>query len=200
MVTQELLDTIIEKYKHGMRRDDIVQSLVERGYTESDIYEAIRHIQKQALLQLPFVAKIHAFIQSWDNRTSQWSLARILAALGGMALIVFLIALLLVVTYDPFGLRAGGRDRQRDEDFANLQHALSMYHAQSGLYPQSLQQLVPTYLKTVPSDPKTHALYSYSLVDEQGDYQLCINFETKPPQCVSSGQSSSIPTISPASQ
>lgn len=59
---------------------------------------------------------------------------------------------------------ARARDSQRKIDMRNIKTALENYFNEQGTYPTSLSALesgsVP-YIKTVPTDPKTHQSYTY---------------------------------------
>jgi hypothetical protein len=58
MITQELIDLLIEKYKAGESKQHIIDSLIEKGYEEKDINEAVRHIQKSTVAQMPVVSTV----------------------------------------------------------------------------------------------------------------------------------------------
>ena len=66
--------------------------------------------------------------------------------------------------------RARGRDTRRIEDVRTLQTALELYYTANYRYPTydeffgtgGTVKLTPTYIKTLPKDPKTGGIYRYS--------------------------------------
>lgn len=195
MVTQELLDAIIAKYKHNQRRDEIREDLMADGYKKSDIDEGIAQIQHHALLQIPFVAKAHKLLQRLDAKTAHLSVKATIGVFVVIAAVILVIAFILYVSLDPLSVQAGARDRERQQAFAAIHTALLKYYNRTHAYPPTLNRLAPSYLHVLPLDPKTQQSYEYKILDAQGNYQLCVNYETKPVDCVSSSVSSVIPTV-----
>lgn len=95
MVTQELIDELIRRYKTGESKQQIIESLYAQGYERVDIEEGIKHIQLTALMQLPLVPKIANMITRFNAFVSSQSIAMSLGILGGVALLIILIAIIL---------------------------------------------------------------------------------------------------------
>lgn len=70
-----------------------------------------------------------------------------------------------------------GRDQKRQADLVTIQAALSKYYAEKKSYPNSLQQLVPQYLASLPKDPLSPK-YSYRYVKTPSGYKLTAYLET----------------------
>jgi len=61
-----------------------------------------------------------------------------------------------------------------------LQEALTQYQQKQGLFPEKLDQLVPDYLPSLPSDPVSGRQFDYLPADDYKDYNLIINFDNLP--------------------
>jgi type II secretory pathway pseudopilin PulG len=72
---------------------------------------------------------------------------------------------------------AAGRDQQREDDLRTINEALKKYYDQKKQYPNSLQQLVPNYLASLPKDPLSPK-YSYRYVKTPTGYSLTAYLET----------------------
>lgn len=59
--------------------------------------------------------------------------------------------------------RAVGRDARRVSDIKNIQLSLSLYYNDYLQYPLNLSNLAPTYMSSVPIDPKTGSSYLYKV-------------------------------------
>jgi hypothetical protein len=68
-------------------------------------------------------------------------------------------------------------DSQRQLDTLQIEYGLELYYADNYLYPTKLSELTPAYVKTLPVDPKTHALYPYQLSEDGQSYSICPHFE-----------------------
>lgn len=72
------------------------------------------------------------------------------------------------------------RDSRRKADLAQIQQALESYRTENGTYPSTnswKSSLSPTYLSTIPTDPKTGSDYSYTQIDSY-HYTLSTTLET----------------------
>ncbi|HUW21366.1 MAG TPA: hypothetical protein VMW41_01730 [Candidatus Bathyarchaeia archaeon] len=106
-----------------------------------------------------------------------------------------ILAPLILVAINPVGQLSQARDSQRMADQVLISGALEQYFVKNNVYPESLNQLVPQYLETLPDDPKPGKSYDY-LQLSKNDYQLCFEFETKGRQCSnSSGEEQKIPKL-----
>ena len=60
-------------------------------------------------------------------------------------------------------------DTKRKADIEQLNSAISAYYSKNQIYPQSLSNLVPQYIATIPKDPETQTEYSYRVsIDLKG--------------------------------
>lgn len=204
MVSEELIPIIQEKFSKGQRRADIKEDLLYAGYLEKDIDDTIAHIQHTVLKQLPVIASIYKIIDDFESKTN-------LATPKMTALLMIVCVICLVVLaggmyfiFDPLGTRSAARDTQRSTDEAVLQKAITAYYQKNYRYPDSLNNLVPEFLQSLPHDPGSGAEYSYKPVDVNNNYQLCITYEDQLPQCVSAMPISNdiplIPTATPVPQ
>lgn len=89
----------------------------------------------------------------------------------GFTLIELLVVIAIIGTLATIVLvslntaRSKARDTRRATDLKNIALALEMYYdANSGVYPvtASYSSLAPTYIPTIPTDPKTSANYTYA--------------------------------------
>ena len=92
MVNEELVANIRSRFQQGERRTEIRQALMEEGWEEIDIDNAISHIQNEALKQLPGLSHFFQFLDHLDNKTAHSSpkvIAVVLACCFGVLLIIF---------------------------------------------------------------------------------------------------------------
>jgi hypothetical protein len=195
MVTEELITIIKSKFRDGERREDIKYSLLQEGWEGVDIEAAIGQIQRDALKQLPILSTFYAFIERMEAKTAHSSPKMTFAVLGGSFMVVLLIFWGLFLMLDPLGTKIGERDIQRETDVVKIRNGLNKYYTARFTYPPALSDLVPDFLQSIPRDPKTGAEYPYKLQGES-NYSLCVNFESKTPQCLAAEpSSSSIPVV-----
>lgn len=196
MVNEELVANIQTRFQQGQRRTEIRQDLMEEGWEEQDIDAAISYIQNEAIKQIPGISHIYKFIDNLDSKTAHSSpkvIATVLACCFGVLLIIFAA---LYYFLDPLGFGGVERDKQREADIVKVRSAIDKYQEEKGRYPGSLQELLPKYLQAIPLDPETGGQYSYQTMDNNYNYELCVNFESKAPQCVSSSiDTSDIPMV-----
>ncbi|MBU0624984.1 hypothetical protein KKF05_01435 [Patescibacteria group bacterium] len=67
------------------------------------------------------------------------------------------------------------RDWQRYQDITALRLAVNSFFNDTGLYPESLTELVPKYIENVPKDPKTNTEYRYAR--EENSFSLGFSLE-----------------------
>jgi len=68
-----------------------------------------------------------------------------------------------------------GRDTKRKADLTAIQSALEIYRSDIGAYPAGTGTLSPTYMGTVPTDPKTKQAYAFTPAGTA--YILCATLE-----------------------
>ena len=185
MVNDQLVALIREKFQKGERADEIKASLVDQGWDMADVDLAISQIQHEALKQMPGISHIISNFEYWEKKTANASPRMIAIVLAGCVALVMVISLFLYISLDPLGTKSAARDIQRETDFIKVNNAVTSYFRAKGMYPTNLNALLPTYLQSVPLDPKTGAPYSYKTIGGTANYELCVSFETKGGQCVS---------------
>ncbi len=196
MVNEELVANIRNRFQQGERRNEIRMSLMEEGWEEADVDNAISFIQNEALKQLPGISHIYKFIDHLDSKTSHSSPKVIAAVLAGCFGVLLIIFGGLYYFLDPLGFGGVERDKQREADIVKIRSAIDKYQVDKSVYPSTLQELLPKYLQAIPQDPETGGQYSYQTMDNNYNYELCVNFESKAPQCVSSSiDTSDIPMV-----
>jgi hypothetical protein len=77
----------------------------------------------------------------------------------------YFFVMLLTPSYDTFLNRVVASDGNRDGVFIGL--ALELYHREHGKWPESLSELSPKYLPTLPADPITGKPLHYKIVDNR---------------------------------
>jgi hypothetical protein len=77
----------------------------------------------------------------------------------------YFFVLLLTPSNDTFLNRVVASDGNRDGVFIGL--ALELYHREHGKWPESLGELAPKYLPTLPADPITGKPLHYKIVDDR---------------------------------
>jgi hypothetical protein len=194
MVDQTLIDNIKNRFQQGEKSDQIKEALINEGWSVGDIEAAFAQIRHEALLQIPIYARIHHWIQQTDQKTAQLSTRTIIQIFIGIGVLFIAGVAGLYFVLDPLGLQTSARDRTREDNGVALREALAHYNQDNQTYPKSLDQLVPKYIETVPHDPKSKQPYSYKTTSGYANYAFCINFEMQPVRCISSDNSSDIPT------
>lgn len=192
MVNEELIEIIRGRFQQGERKSDIKASLMEQGYEDADIEAAISHIQHDAIKQLPIISHIYQVIEDLEQKTDHASPKFVAAVLAGCFGILLLLFGGLYVWLDPLGIKSIERDKQRETDVVKIRSAVDQFYIAKGMYPANLKELLPTYLQSIPLDPKSGAEYSYRTLNEKRIYELCITFEAQSSQCVTSQTDSSV--------
>lgn len=107
--------------------------------------------------------------------------------LGAIIFPGFIILSIIFAAINPTGQLTKGRDAARLSSMKTTKVALSRYYNDHQTFPQTLSQLVPTYLSTLPKDPSTHTQLQYQRRTNGQDFLLCTQFETKSyPSCIDS--------------
>jgi len=81
-----------------------------------------------------------------------------------LLVVIAIIGLLVAIVVPNLGnAKALGRDSRRVSDIKNIQLSLALYYNDNLQYPLNLSALSPTYMSTVPKDPKTSNDYYYKV-------------------------------------
>lgn len=77
-------------------------------------------------------------------------------------------------------------DTQRKSDVNLLRNAVASYYAENkgSHFPSSLDELVPTYISSVPVDPKTNKQYNYSIDPQINKITVCAQLELEARYCL----------------
>ena len=85
-----------------------------------------------------------------------------------------------VIFFNASKSRSVAQDQARATDLVNIQNALSRYFVDKRSYPVDIYaptgSLIPTYIGTVPRDPKTGISYAYVLIDTNGSPSSCESY------------------------
>jgi general secretion pathway protein G len=102
----------------------------------------------------------------------------------GFTLIELLVVITLIGILTAVGLfsyqttNRKARDGRRQSDLEQIRTALEIYRSENSFYPNSLDQLVPDYSKSLPSDPRQPEYdYYYLPSGDNTDYELCAHLE-----------------------
>lgn len=141
------------------------------------------------LVTIPVSALATVYVYRWllnppiDAPVRVSSLTKALAALvvavliigGGIALVSLAITSMQENTASEVL-----RDTQRKTDLAFIKFGADAYYSEAGVYPASLEMLVPEYLPALPQDPQTGASYNYLVYEDGSNFEACAPLETDP--------------------
>ncbi len=100
-----------------------------------------------------------------------------LAGLTGLVGVPVVVIFLIILLYPrPELMKA--RDSQRLNDLRKIQVPLQTYFTDKKVYPADLNVLVPSYIGTIPKDPKTQQAYEYKVASDLRSYELCAKTES----------------------
>ena len=184
MQNSELIASIKDRFAHGQRRFEIKEALMQEGWKEQEIDDAISYIQHEALRQLPGLAPIYRLIDSFNQKHILTTPRVTAVILIGSILVLFIIAITFYFLFDPMGNNAKERDVQRETDVAKLRQAIENYYQKNRDYPNNLSQLLPEFLNSLPKDPSTGKDYQYKTLDNGTNYQLCASYEVQSVSCI----------------
>jgi len=114
------------------------------------------------------------------------SLVGVFGIIGPLLATAAILYLLLTGQLIPTGATAVARDTMRSIARLEIKGALESYYDETDSYPSFLEQLSPEYISDVPTDPGTAISYEYRSLQDGKDYELCVEFETKPLECITS--------------
>ena len=196
MVTNELISDIRNRFLKGQRRYEIKEELIEEGYDEDDIDDAISHIQYDAIKQLPVLSWIYKRVEHYESKPGSTTPKITVFIMLGCFAFLFIFAGALYLFFDPLGTSSKARDVTRQADQTDIQNALTEYYQKNQMYPKTLSTLAPGFIPSIPKDPQTGASYSYQLINGNTNYELCMTFEMQSRSCVSgTAESEAIPAV-----
>lgn len=128
-----------------------------------------------------------------ESKLNGFTLIEILLAIS---LVIILVGVLFSVI-NPVGIQKKGRDSQRLSDLAKIKVALEVYFSDNRRYPvrtswvqvNSLNELVPNYIRVIPTDPKSAGVpcnndgwydYFYKSDANGSQYVLAAKLEVEP--------------------
>jgi len=94
--------------------------------------------------------------------------------------VIGIMVVLSVIAYSSFDVsKAQSRDQKRISDISVIQLALEQYFQKYGVYPVSLNSLVPTYIFEISKDPTTKISYSenYFPITKTSSSDYCISYQ-----------------------
>ncbi|HEY4506131.1 MAG TPA: prepilin-type N-terminal cleavage/methylation domain-containing protein [Candidatus Paceibacterota bacterium] len=103
-----------------------------------------------------------------------------------LVVIVIIGIIATIVLAFMSGARQQSRDARRDRDTHELRTALGIYATDyDGRFPDTLDQLAPTYIPILPIDPLNQGNNTYQYVPENGNnsYVLTYCYEYSAPEC-----------------
>lgn len=117
------------------------------------------------------------------SASSSWKSFGLFFGAGILVSFFFLFVLVSVLSEERIM-----RDIDRSSDLFAIQVGLLEYRDERGEYPASLSDLMPYFLDSVPSDPKTSTPYQYQLLGTN-NFKLCAEYELIEMECVSASSS-----------
>jgi hypothetical protein len=112
----------------------------------------------------------------------------VLLAIVGALLIPAIFVITIMIAINPTEQLSKARDSGRKQTQLSLEMALEFYYIENGIYPNTLNELVPGEIEKLPEDPKTGEIYyTYQILDNGKNYLLCVDFELQETECGGSG-------------
>lgn len=110
------------------------------------------------------------------NNGKENSLVFVILGLALILPILGILATVILIAINPAGNMVKAQDVKRQADERQIQSALQLYYLDNNAYPTTLNQLVPSYLPRVPTDPISSREYRYTLDTKTNSYQFCVTF------------------------
>ena len=176
MISQDLVAAVDYHLSQGESPDKVKELLLSEGWADSAIDSVLVEKSKK-----PSFWEEMPFYENFLRLDAKYAALPGKVVFGiSMGLIFFVIffSFFLYKITDPFNLNGNSRDVERDSMYAQLQLGLKRYYDDTNMYPASLSELVPNYIKYVPLDPKSNKPYNYRAVGKN-NFKLCIYFEAK---------------------
>jgi hypothetical protein len=178
MISQDLVSAVNDHLSLGESPDEVKEFLLSEGWAESAIDSVFEDKLKS---KEPSVWERMPFYQSFlrmDAKSAEFPGRVIFGISVGLIFLLAVSSFILFKITDPFNLNGVSRDAERDSMYTQLQSGLKRYYHDNNMYPASLGDLVPNYIKYVPLDPRSNKPYGYRAAGKN-NFKLCIYFETK---------------------
>mgnify|MGYP001615641216 CR=1 FL=1 len=97
-----------------------------------------------------------------------------------IVVVISIMAILSAVIYSSFDAsRAKSRDQKRISDISAIQISLEQYFQKNGIYPLTLNSLIPTYMSSIPRDPSTNMDFnvSYFPISKGSSSNNCVSYQ-----------------------
>ncbi len=113
--------------------------------------------------------KIKNYSLEINKRAAGFTLIELIVVVGILAAVIaaFLLA------FNPFVNLQKARDAQRRHDLEQLRNAASVYYNDNNCFPQTLDQLTPTYITSIPNDPLCNTSGGYCYVYQTNTNETC---------------------------
>lgn len=102
------------------------------------------------------------FPSSLSQRSNKNTMPKLVSGftLIEIVVVIAIMGVLSTIIYSSFDAsRAKSRDQKRVSDISAIQLSLEQYFNKNGVYPTTLDALVPAYMPEIPKDPTTNTSY-----------------------------------------
>ena len=98
-----------------------------------------------------------------------------------MVVIAVIVIISIIVIVNIATARTKSRDTMRITDVKQLQGAIQSYFSTNYVYPNSLSDLSPGILTSIPKDPSTKLNYGYATSTSPVKFHVCATLELNTP-------------------
>jgi len=106
------------------------------------------------------------------------SFAKMISAFILVVVLASIALFVLVVDKSLIGNSPEARDAQRQSDLIEVKLGAALYFDVNGVFPPTIESMVPEYIERAPVDPSTGYEYDYVVYAEGADYEICTTLET----------------------
>lgn len=166
MTDSKLLDYVRQQLAMGTTKENLQKSLAASGWSQPDIDTAFSTVVSEPVKKRGIIRQIF--------RGIFWALGILflLMMIGGGILAVY------VLNQTKSNIDSG-QATESEKDFftsinaALIQGGLLAFNMENKKYPNSLDELMPRYIQSIPVDTATNQPYRYSPVGGGVGYNLC---------------------------
>ncbi|MFH0755070.1 MAG: type II secretion system protein [bacterium] len=95
-----------------------------------------------------------------------------------IVIVIAIMGVLSIIIYSSFDVsKAQSRDQKRVTDIKSLQIALEQYFRIYGIYPTSINTLVPNYISSIPTDSNNNYENNYFPITKTSGSSNCISYQ-----------------------